>query len=439
MQESYTYYLQRAADENLTSSEILQMWNNQLPWMRIFGSDKTTEILRRLASNPNLPPELAAQCLVSFSKEFSTNPAIPLLFIEDPRFLERVDEPRLLQLLSTENVAPLILQMLQSHSKPRIKEAAKSHVNFAGEVEGEDWQDQVRQKIAQLPVGNKTKLKELHQWGCVPEWLAAKYRLDPIIPRIVEPDVWRHWTGPDEAQPDEKKWKKIRHAVKSIALVDFPATNAKEAFQYLEHASRVEQSSQILRYIFENTAFFPPQLAKNPFTPEDVMLSLLPEQNEILLSNPGITTQVIQKLSLKYLREVINNSRTPTLLLEKYFLTLDIVVQRFHVNEIAMQLLKRKNTSIDTAKSAFLYLQCQETKRNLVGLLVFAHLSKTNMFIEAGDDIEWSNWLGIALNPNSTLPILQDLVKHGNRYIRAVARARLASVEPDIIVASDVL
>jgi hypothetical protein len=127
-------------------------------------------VLRLLAANPNTPPDVLSTLVASCPDEFLTNPAAPLLLLEDPGFYDRVSTPTLKTLLVRENLPGWLVRALVAHRDPGVSEAARLHILLTGE-KGEGWREEARTAIFALPSGIPPILVELLDLQIAPPWM----------------------------------------------------------------------------------------------------------------------------------------------------------------------------------------------------------------------------------------------------------------------------
>lgn len=142
------------------------------------GQRNETGVQRAVAANPNTPLQrllaLAGHCVA----EFFANPMLPLLFLEHPDLLQQLPRSSLLRLVLHPDAPAFFLKLLTTFTNEDIAEAARLHVNFAGEA-GLEWRAEAERTIRghELEYGDEFLLELIELGGTIPTWL--------VLPLIV--------------------------------------------------------------------------------------------------------------------------------------------------------------------------------------------------------------------------------------------------------------
>ena len=91
---------------------------------------RNSRIKAAIAQNPNSPPDLLVELSGRYLEEIGENPALELILLEDPNFLQRVFEYDMLKLgYFTHGYKPLwYLEKAKKHSDHRLRDSVASSV-----------------------------------------------------------------------------------------------------------------------------------------------------------------------------------------------------------------------------------------------------------------------------------------------------------------------
>ncbi|MBB6053461.1 hypothetical protein [Armatimonas rosea] len=192
-------YLAKASDPTTSGAELEALWIEIGSFTFPLGGSAATRIQHTIAKNPNLTPHLAKQCFGQLSSSLADNPALSLLFLENPTLAEQAAELTLLRMTRRTDSPATILEILTRHSIPQVREAARLHVTLFGEA----TEEQVRQELQSIPVGGKANLTELHSWGLVPGWLATHHKIKTMPPQLPKNNLV---LDPNPLTASESKW-----------------------------------------------------------------------------------------------------------------------------------------------------------------------------------------------------------------------------------------
>ncbi|KAF3888683.1 MULTISPECIES: HEAT repeat domain-containing protein [Nostocales] len=243
-----------------------------------YSADEITR--RSITSNPNTPVEDLLELGTEFPEEFLNNPILPLVVLENPNFLADISQESLLILLKhdavpswflewvtnldSEEYEEVFLALLVKPDVPQnalskltrsqnlvIAQAAKLHVNLAGEMD-EGWEEAAKAAIQTTLLYLSGEESFLHSIGIVPEFLVS-------------------------------------------ALPGFKD-------RYLSVAKNPDTSPQILQSLVENTEFrdsVAAHIAENPNAPAAALKILLGDENDrirdAVACHPNTPLSVLQE------------------------------------------------------------------------------------------------------------------------------------------------
>lgn len=348
-------FLVKASDPATHGAELEALWREIGSFQFPLGPTAATRIRHAIARNPNLTQNLAKQCFGQLSTSLVENPALPLLFLENPTLAEDAAEETLLRMTRRPDSPRALLEILTQHSIRQVREAARLHVAIYGDA----GEDQVRQELAEMPLGGKEKLATLHAWKLVPGWLATHHRLKPAK----EPSL----PAPLQGCVNDTPLSEVEQAELDQQLAAVgpwkpgPLSLAGEQLRVL--AQRTDVKAGVLRTLFSER-WLHVDLEANPASPLDLLLDL--RASEVILARTD-----------------------------------------------ASHALKTAVTArqIDRTSSA-----------GLVVVLALAHIHDDDLLHESALSTRWIRRLGAALNPQLTEKDRKRLVGDANAIVRAVAR-----------------
>lgn len=132
--------------------------------MRELSNSKSNAVRKAVASNPNTPTDILFDLGAKFPEQLLSNPLFDLLLLENPNLLsdlprntlkkllalpevpkyfqkwvsQRSDLELIRIILNNPNTSKEILERLLEHENSEIKQMAKLHVNYMGEIK-EGW------------------------------------------------------------------------------------------------------------------------------------------------------------------------------------------------------------------------------------------------------------------------------------------------------------
>lgn len=140
------------------------------------ASKEAQSLSDAIARHPNAPVDLLAALAFRSPKAVAQNPALPLLPLEYPDLLDHIPTPALPGLLACPELPPAFVALCRRHSDSEVAELAARHITFAPDydISGTKWQEEAREAIARLPVGDWEALWELIEHDCAPQELAER-------------------------------------------------------------------------------------------------------------------------------------------------------------------------------------------------------------------------------------------------------------------------
>lgn len=100
---------------------------------RLAGCEEPS-IRRAVAKNPNTPVDAALQLAEDAPESFIENPAVSLLVLEDPAFLQCLSEKALRGVLNVEETPPAWLRWAASHEDAQMRRLTARHAHTPLEV-----------------------------------------------------------------------------------------------------------------------------------------------------------------------------------------------------------------------------------------------------------------------------------------------------------------
>lgn len=258
-------YLAKVSDPATQGAELEALWREIGSFQFPLGLTAATRIRHAIARNPNLTQNLAKQCFGQLSTSLVENPALPLLFLENPALAEQAAEETLLRMTRRPDSPKTLLEILTQHSIRQVREAARLHVAIYGEA----GEAHVRQELANLPLGGKDKLATLHAWKLVPRWLVAHHQLKPAKePRLPTPI---HGCVNDDPLTEGERAELDQQLAAVGPWKPGPLSPAGERLCVL--AQRTDVKAGVLRTL-SAAKWLHAELEANPASPLDLLLTL---------------------------------------------------------------------------------------------------------------------------------------------------------------------
>jgi hypothetical protein len=185
------------------------------------GPKETQTLSEALARHPNAPVDLLATLAYRCPKAVAQNPALPLLPLEYPDLLDHIPAPALPGLLACPELPPAFVALCRRYPDREIAELAARHIAFAPlyDAAGTTWQEEAREEIVRLPVGDWEALWELIEHDCAPQELAERLGFAalhaPVHPEVRDFIERRHDASasppalPDVVTPPPGSWEAL--------------------------------------------------------------------------------------------------------------------------------------------------------------------------------------------------------------------------------------
>lgn len=361
-------YLVKASDPATSGAVLEALWREIGSFQFPLGLTVATRIRHAIAKNPNLTQWLAPQCFGQLSVSLAENPALPLLFLENPTLAEQAAEETLLRMTRRPDSPKTLLEILTQHSIRQVREAARLHVAIYGNAS----EEQVRQELAKLPIGGKDKLLLLHSWKLVPEWLAKVHKLkprkEPILPAQISGCI-----------NEEPLTESERSQIEQLMLAKANSQWETYSDQLREIAEKPYQKSEIL-YLLSQNHFLRDSLRANPAASIPLLVFL------------GADKALIDRADAPF--EVKASA----------------VARQVEENAVSGLIVV---LALASARADEQYHEAALTKRRAVG---------EELLHEATLSTRWFRRLGAALNSRLAEKDRKRLVEDANAIVRAVAR-----------------
>jgi hypothetical protein len=423
------------AQNSCTPPELLRELGN--------SSDVTTH--QHVAANPNTPTEVLLKLGSKFPQQLLDNPIFSLLLLENPNLVNEMPISTLISLLKQEKVpislleqaikrrhdatevlledvfnekastpkpnARLGMALAMNAQTPRtvleqlmecwdsqVQEAARLHVNWAGEMQ-QGWDEAACEaiQITTLEYNEREYIRHLANRGLIPA-------------RIINQLVRHKGIRLLSADNSNTSLKRPKHLAKNNDVSKPIACNFNIPVEILEQLAQ-HKDSGIRLY-----------LAMNPNTPVQ-LLELLAQDK--VAKNPNTPVQFLELLAQaedKWIRRTIaSNPNTPLMLLDQ--LLNQLAQDENHA--IREFVAGHPKTPVSLLLEVTLKL-CPQHNPSLSRFLVLLHpLAPYPALGKYYCSEVWLERYAIAQNPNTPLDILHTLAKDANRIVRAAAKANL--------------
>ncbi len=348
------------------------------------GYHGSHEIRRRIAAHSNLTPKLAGRALGKYPEVVCENPVFPLLKLETPDLVKMVPPSDLLAWLKREHCPTPFVELMLGKNWPLVSEAAKRHVSYAGYVSRDELPDVLRAELIAMPKAKDDKsLKALNEVGLVPQSIAEHLGLgEPVpLPDGHEPTFTIDTTEEPLTEEEERELRIDLWPEKSDRRPSY-TLGMGHWMHFREIACNRKTKPAMLRRLAELTARFHSglthDLANNPATPPDALLTLLKAGNSV------------------------------------YWLA-----KRFEVLPDTVPLVRRELVAVRHCGGDITQISCVLALANSPSVQGdHRNLAKA---------VNWRRRFGLALNPLTPLNLLELLSHDGNRLVNAAAKAQLVT------------
>lgn len=374
------------------------------------------------ARDPNTSPKRLAELLYGFTDDVLKNPALPLIVLENPGWLDGIDTERHRTLLNKPELPLYLVKSLEQSTYGPIAVNAKMHVALGTEIT--DW-DPLLKNLALLNCSREDRLA-LEQHELIPQWLlahlpplpAAKAKRVPIEPLVPltdqEAEVIRN-------RPERERESLARTTPAAAILHVLARDSSKQVQQRVARNSHTSQED--LRYL-KKFDYCLVSIAENPATSTEILSQLanfgslfsykrLPD---CIAMNPNCTAELAQQLR----KSVVSEESWGR------FYTAEELVKLFEEGKTwAAEEAKRRADTPQWLVAEGLMLDIQKRRAFMAwfcGLLATDNQKRLTKNLRSGN---WFTRFAIAINPNTKPRALEKLAMDANRYVRFAAQARL--------------
>jgi hypothetical protein len=380
-----------------------------------------------LAAHPNTPLDVLKTWLPYTQEAFLTNPILPLLSLEAPEFFDNISYSEKMALLMRAETPLFLVRLFAASADEEVAQAAKQHIAIAGEA-GEHWRTELQAHLETLPLTDTSAYLVMAALGLLPEWLAKRVAElpEPTIPPYVH---------------------KVSVPKREYVLPESPLEPPPDGWASLLKLSEAERTVQ----------------ARNPFLPEEALLLLAEDKREsvrcTVAQNPAATAQVLEicakRSSLTIQLYIAVHPAASTDLLITLCKTSDQDVQLAVLSRSSLPRTVLRAIALPTPtvmlgilrhpsarqKDGSLY---PALRKDLVRrfwefwgttpmdeLLHYFALRYANWSLPyVVQSSEWLTRLAAVQNPKTSIKIRARLAEQdGNRFVRAAARASIATAE----------
>jgi hypothetical protein len=429
----YEMVLAEAQNSQTTSTRLTQLFTSH-------GDVRPVAVA--VMRNPNTSAEILAKNMPRYLDAFCENPVAPLLLLEMPDLLAR-HVNTLRRILRCPTLPVSFVLHLLGHQYTSISDTARYHIAVAGEVT-EGWEVELVKIIAEkIPKRSKT-LQRLHTFELIPDWLVNAIGL----PSSEQFSTLKKPFIPTRFQQMMQNREEFNN--KYSYHPDYPLTQTEREIIESNDASKIREliepiSSQsrptLIRFVFERY-----------YTDDSLENHRKSQQYSILLTivqNKNTPVDILEKMEA-YHPFIPDTHNVPLHILEgnlkrciaERSLTCIYPHQNFYLlnpeipSDLLLQfanifdnysdiLLMREDISEELRKLALIKTEI-ENKNSLIRFIALLSTTKTLFLRKRRISTEWTDRLAVTLNPNSDNKWLKTLAKDSNRYVRAVAKARLS-------------
>ncbi len=404
---------------------------------RLSALAQVTGLAPLVAANPNTPPDTLLNLLYRFPRHVIENPIVPLLLIENPQFFKHHERP-LLPFVLAADVPDFVLSIMRVSKDALARDAARYHVQCGGES-GSDWEIHARAAIRRRPYHIDTARRprmderEIARLFCqvpdVPDWLLtalASHRVDAVRLAVATypgaadpPEMRRSHTASDSRLPS--------HVVARLARDSSPVVRAKAArrgdLAEADISQLADDSESSVRAavaanphvpaaVLKRLETYDYSLASNPQTPPEVLERITCGNDYMVMAalaaNPGVTRQLFA---------LIGSGDRGNVVIKDESICFQICRHPYATDEVRRRVFAAMLRGL-APYGAWL--------RRVT--ILSSSLVPASVLVEEAKSTDWLDRYAIARNPSAdekTVRILAE--RDGNRFVRAAARARVAS------------
>jgi hypothetical protein len=443
---------------------------------RLFGA---------LLANPNSPPETLSHLAYADPEAILTNPALPLLPLEDPAFIARLHDEVLTQMLRFPNVPAAFVQHAHQRQKGKARRQAEWHIVAVGEADplSDDWETEAFDAIAALDMNQPEKVFEIVEHHLHDEQLVriferiglaavhapvhegyfkrqrAAARAEKASSRkSKETPVWERTAPPDGDW--NRFWSRdMEDAVHAAESPRTPATILRSLAEFTKAEIYVPYKTERNNTAFSlplNTAPVRDALLRNPATPLEIlrMFVVIPSA-EWIATHPNADAELLaavaaeglryQRPSVKDIEALMGNPKTPAETvrqLDRYLS--ELLEKRAAANKAKVndpqwafgRRIRRWHPALypdgpklpeEVGEAPFDRTMSEYFPKLDYFLLTLVHQYKPDALARIAREPEWTRRFAAVIHPNATPRIWKYLVNDGNRFVRACARQRLST------------
>lgn len=458
---------QEAANEKTSSDRLFELAHISTELAQLVAKNSCTppELLRELgnssdiitrqnvAANPNTPTEVLLDLGAEFSEQLLDNPIFSLLLLENPNLVNEISISTLISFLKQEKVPislleqainrrydatevllddvfnekastpkpharlgmalamnaqtpPTVLEELIECWDSQVQEAARLHVNWAGEMQ-QGWDEAACEaiQITTLEYNEREYIRHLANRGLIPARIINQLVRHKDIRLVIA------------AHPNTSL-KRPKHLAKNNDVSQPIACNPNIPVELLEQLAQ-NQDGGIRLYV-----------AMNPNTPVQLLELLAQDKTPgvriHVAKNPNAPVQLLELFAQdedKWIRRTVaSNPNTPLMLVDELLKQLaqdeNHAVREFVAGhpktpvslllEVTLKVCPQDSTP---CLSRFLVLLYPQASYQAIGKYYCSEI--------------WLERYAIAQNSNTPLDILHTLAKDANRIVRAAAKANL--------------
>jgi 3-methyladenine DNA glycosylase AlkC len=431
---------QEAANEKTTGDRLrkLSQINTNLAQLVAQNPGAPAELLEKLATridvttrqnvaaNPNTPTEVLLRLANEFPREVLSNPVFPLLFLENLNILNRISQLETLwKIVLDAQTSTEILSMLVHHENIWLAEAARLHVNLAGEMTHR-WDEAAREAIGTadwretlgtVNIAN-SNLSVLDKNGFIPDFAIAQLARHQhwmirclIADKISTPVQFLEQLARDEDS-------RVRESV---------ARNPNTPVQFLEQLAQ-DQNSCVRACVAQNSKIsvkFLEQLAKDLH--RDVRLNVAQNPNAPL----KLLEQLVQDTDYCVRKLVAKNPNAPLKLLEHLVQDKDYSVRKLVAQnpnapvKLLQQLAKDRDSDVRDFVAAnpntpvkLLELLARDKNKFLRGYVAKNPSAPLRLLEQLAQDKEGYVRQRVASNPKTSVKLLEQLAQDQDSHVR---------------------
>lgn len=430
----------KAANEKTSSNCLSELPTDSNKQARLVANNPSTppEELRKLAdsgdaitrshvaANPNTPTEVLLNLGGEFPGQVLNNPILPLLFLENPHLFTTIPLDSLLILLQQEKVPIFflewavtqpkleiqlavamnaqtpksVLEKLVDHQWSKIAEAARLHVNLAGEMP-EGWDEAARAAVESIDIIHIdwVYLEKLAKVGLIPD-----FAIKPLLRNLSQ------------------------HELYGLKVLKAAATSAHTAPSALE---------QLTKYDYWEIRS---AVACHLRTPANILAQLASDRDwlvrEAVAYNPRTPTSILAQLANDcdwLVRNAVScNPSTPIQLREQLMSAQHRLVR---CNSIHHNLSTHPTLSTNPKTLAHLFLeviQKSQIHASFISnpllsrfIVLFHPQTPDEILVDISRSSLWLERYAIAHNTSTPLKTLKSLARDANRIVRATAKANI--------------